>query len=223
MMLTRLVALPVKRPSAALLFVQILSILLYPLMQDTAVERAAFRVIGLLVLAAALYVVKRGPWLTGFAVLLALPVVVLSIWLAFDFDLRRQAIMAALSAVFYFYATGSLIAYMLEDEFASADELFAAGATFTLLAWAFAYVYLVCQFLLPGSFGAVAGSLDPRTWIELLFVSFTTLSGVGLSDIVPVLPMARALVMIEEFSGVMYLALVVSRLIALSVTTRRVR
>ena len=53
--------------------------------------------------------------------------------------------MAALEAMFYFYAAGSLIAYMLEDEFASADELFAAGATFTLLAWAFAYVYVVCQ------------------------------------------------------------------------------
>jgi hypothetical protein len=38
--------------------------------------------------------------------------------------------------------------------------------------------------------------------------------------LVPLLPMARALVMIEEFSGVMYLALVMSRLIALSVTKR---
>jgi hypothetical protein len=36
-------------------------------------------------------------------------------------------------------------------------------------------------------------------------------------------PMARGLVMIEEFSGVMYLALVVSRLNALSVTTRATR
>ena len=143
--------------------------------------------------------------------MLALPVIVLSIWLAFDFDPRRQAIVGGLSAVFYFYAAGSLIAYMLEDEFATADELFAAGATFTLLAWAFAYVYLVCQFLLPGSFGALVGSSDPRTWFELLFLSFTTLTGVGLGDIVPLLPMARSLVMIEEFSGVMYLALVVSR------------
>ena len=222
-MITRLAAFPIKRPSATLLFVQILSILVYPLMEDTPVERGFFRVIGLLVLGVALYVVKRGPWLTRFAVMLALPVVVLSIWLAFDFDLRGQAIVAALSALFYFYATGSLIAYMLEDEFASADELFAAGATFTLLAWAFAYVYLVCQILLPGSFGALTGSGSPRTWMELLFLSFTTLSGVGLGDIVPLLPMARALVMIEEFSGVMYLALVVSRLIALSVTARTPR
>jgi hypothetical protein len=100
---------------------------------------------GLLVLGAALYVVKRGPWLTGFAVLLALPVVVLSIWLVFDFDPRRMVVMAALESAFYFYAAGSLIAYMLEDEFATVDELFAAGATFTLLAWAFAYLFVVCH------------------------------------------------------------------------------
>jgi hypothetical protein len=222
-MTTRLVTLPVKHPSAVLLFVQILGILLYPLMGDTSAERALFGVIGLLVLGAALYVVKRGPWLTGFAVMLALPVVGLSLWLAFQFDPRRMVIMAALEALFYFYATGSLIAYMLEDEFATVDELFAAGATFTLLAWAFAYVFVVCQAILPGSFGALTGSADQRTWMELLFLSFTTLSGVGLGDIVPLLPMARALVMIEEFSGVMYLAVVVSRLIALSVKTRTAR
>ena len=221
-MTTRLAALPVKHPSAALLFVQILGILLYPLMADTSAERAVFRIISLVVLGAALYVVKRGPWLTGLAVVLALPVVVLSIWLAFEFDPRKMVIVAALQTVFYFYAGGSLIAYMLEDEFASLDELFAAGATFTLLAWAFANLYVVCQAALPGTFGALTGP-GPRTWMELLFLSFTTLSGVGLGDIVPLLPMARALVMIEEFTGVMYLALVVSRLIALSVTTRTAR
>jgi hypothetical protein len=201
---TQLAMLPVKHPCAVLLFVQILGILLYPLMEDTSAERALFGMFSLLVLGTALYVVKRGPWLTAFAIVLALPVAVLSIWLAFEFDPHRLLILAAFEAMFYFYAAGSLIAYMLEDEFATIDELFAAGATFTLLAWAFAYLYVVCQGLLPGSFGA--GADDPRTWIELLFLSFTTLSGVGLGDIIPILPMARALVMIEQFAGVMYIA-----------------
>src|SRR5262252_4355494 len=177
-MITRLAALPAKHPSAALLFVQILGILVYPLMEDTSAERSLFGVIGLLVLGAALYVVKRGPWLTGLAIMLAVPVVGLSIWLAFHFDPRRMIVMAVLEAVFYFYATGSLIAYMLEDEFATVDELFAAGATFTLLAWAFAFVYVVCQALVPGSFSAIERPGSPRTWMELLFLSFTTFSGV---------------------------------------------
>ena len=222
-MTTRLLSFPVRHPSAALLFVQILSVLLYPLMEDTPAERALFGALGLLVLGAALYVVKRGPWLTAFALVLALPVVVLSVWQVFTFDARVMVIMAVLEALFYFYAAGSLIAYMLEDEFATVDELFAAGATFTLLAWAFAYVFVVCQAIQPGSFGAFENSAAPRTWMELLFLSFTTLSSVGLGDIIPIRPMARALVMIEEFAGVMYIALVVSRLIGLSVTTRKTR
>jgi hypothetical protein len=56
--------------------------------------------------------------------------------------------------------------------------------------------------------------------MELLFLSFTILSSVGLADIVPLAPMARAVVMLEEFVGVMYMALVVSRLIGLTVAAR---
>ena len=37
------------------------------------------------------------------------------------------------------------------------DELFAAGATFTLLAWAFAFAFAVCQQWYPGSFQGTGG------------------------------------------------------------------
>lgn len=59
-----------------------------------------------------------------------------------------------------------------------------------------------------------------RTWTELLFLSFTTLSGVGLGDILPLSPQARVLVMLEEFAGVAYIAVIVSRLIGLTVRDR---
>jgi hypothetical protein len=106
---------------------------------------------------------------------------------------------------------------MLGDYHVTADELLAAGATFTLLAWGFAFAYSVCQTLAPGSFNAAVDPGSARSWMELLFLSFTTLSGVGLGDIVPVSPSARALVMLEQFSGVMYIAVVVSRLIGLTI------
>lgn len=212
-----------KHPSAGLVLVQCVGLLLYPWMESSARGRALFGAFGLVVLGVALYVVRRTPALNWLATLLAVPVVALALLQLFWPDARLVVTTAALEAVFYFYATGSLIAYMLADDTATTDELFAAGATFTLLAWAFAYTYIVCQALLPGSFTAPNDPLGPRTWMELLFLSFTTLSGVGLGDIVPLLPMARALVMIEEFSGVMYLALVVSRLIALTVMTRSAR
>ena len=81
-----------------------------------------------------------------------------------------------LEAALYFYTAGSLIAYMMQDHRVTADELFAAGATFTLIAWGFAYVYLVCQTWYPGSFVGGTHSGQPRTFIEFLFLSFYCLS-----------------------------------------------
>ena len=56
--------------------------------------------------------------------------------------------------------------------------------------------------------------------MELLFLSFTTLSSTGLGDVVPVKPFARRLVMIEQLAGLAYVAMVVSRLVGLMVLSR---
>lgn len=210
-----------RNPSAGLLFVQLLGVVLYPLMDSSARGRALFGVFGLLVLGIAVWVVRRSPWLTWVGVTLALPVVVLSIMRVIAPRPELMIATSALEAVFYFYAAGSLIAYMLQDWKVMADELFAAGATFTLLAWAFAYTFVVCQGLQPGSFGYSADGGALRSWTELLYCSVAVLSSVGLSDIMPVTPMARALVMLESFTGIMYIALVVSRLITLTGNARR--
>jgi hypothetical protein len=125
---------------------------------------------------------------------------------------------AALEALFYFYAAGCLIAYMLADRRATTDEMFAAGATFTLLAWAFTYLFVLCQVLQPGCFAAAVNPADPRSWTELLFLSFALMSSTGIGDVIPITVHARALASLEMFVGVMYIALVVSRLIGLSVS-----
>lgn len=203
-----------EHPSASLLVIQLAGVLLYPLLEDLAHSRALFNVFGLLVLGLALRMVRRSPAATWVAVLLASGVAALLGMQAVTPATWVPMLISALEAAFYFYAAGSLIAYMMEDQHASADELFCAGATFTLLAWAFAHAFALCQALVPGSFGPEA---VPRTWMELLFLAFTTLSGVGLGDIVPLTPMGRALVMLGEFTGVMYIAVVVSRLIAMTI------
>jgi hypothetical protein len=48
-------------------------------------------------------------------------------------------------------------------------------------------------------------------------LSFTTLSAVGVGDILPITSAARVLVMFEQFIGVAYIAVVVSRLIGLTI------
>ena len=204
-----------EHPSAGLLVVQLSGLLLYPWMERSAQGRALFGAFGLLVLGLALRVVRRSPWLTWVAALLAMPVIVMALISLVAPRAEIGVAIAAFEAAVYFYAAGSLIAYMLQDWDTTTDELFAAGATFTLLAWAFAYVYVVQQALSPGSFSAAQDPLASRSWMELLYLSVIVLSSVGLSDVAPVSPMARGIVMLEAFTGVMYMALVVSRLIGL--------
>ena len=109
---------------------------------------------------------------------------------------------------------------MLADHEVTRDELFAVGATFTLVAWGFAHTYVVWQAIEPRSFIAALDPQGDRSWMELLFLSFTTLTSTGLSDIVPVQDFARSLVMIEQLAGLAYIAIVVSRLVALTVPRR---
>lgn len=210
-----------RTPSAILLFVQLAGIVLYPWMEKSPIGRVFLTSFGLVVLGVALRVVRKSPQATWLGFLLAILVVLLFGVSVFAPHPALPVATATLEAAFYFYAATGLITYMMQDYVATADELFAAGATFTLLVWAFAYVYVVCQAIAPGSFSAPVNPDGQRTWMELLFLSVAVLSGVGLSDILPVTPFARALVMLEAFSGVMYIAVVVSRLVALTVLAGR--
>ena len=209
-----------RTPSAGLLLVQLSGILLYPWMETSIRGRAVFGAFGLLILGVALRVVRRSPWLTWLALVLAVLIVTLTVVHTIAPHPALPIAIPMVASVFYFYAAGSLIAYMLQDWEATTDELFAAGATFTLLAWAFAHAYMACEAILPGSFSAPTNPQGPRSWMELLFLSISVLSSVGLSDILPVTAMGRALVMLESFAGVMYMALVVSRLISLTMLGR---
>lgn len=204
-----------RHPSAFLLAAQLLSLLVHPLMDQSLAGRWLFGAVALVVVPLALWVVGRSPLVNWIAWLLAVPAILLTLAGVASGQQDLLVASALLEACLYFYAAGGLIVYMLRDHHVSNDELFAAGATFTLLAWGFAYAYYVCQAWYPGSFTGFEPD-RPRRWLELLFLSFTTLSGVGLGDVLPVGPQARGLVMLEMLTGVGYLAMVVSRLIGLA-------
>ena len=194
--------------------------LLYPFMESSDAGRALFSVFGIAILALVILAVKSSPAWTWFVLVLGVPASVLLLIQAVTGDDALLPYSSALEAILYFYAAGALMAYMLADHEITRDELFAVGATFTLVAWAFAYSYTVCQAIEPESFTAAIDPQGERTWMELLFLSFTTLSSTGLSDVVPVKAFARSLVMIEQVAGVAYVAMVVSRLVGLMVMRR---
>lgn len=210
-----------RHPSAVLLLVQLLGMLLYPFIESTEAGRIVFNVFGIVVLGITTSMVRRTPGLAWISTGIAVPAIVL---LAAQLIFHLPQLLpwsAAIEALFYFYAAGSLIAYMLGDRHATTDELFAAGATFTLLAWGFTYLFILTQTLQPGSFAAAVNSADPRTWTELMYLSFALLSSTGIGDVIPLTAHARALASIEMFVGLMYLAAVVARLIGLTLQSNK--
>jgi len=73
-----------------------------------------------------------------------------------------------------------------------------------------------------GSF-ATANPTTPGqiSWVEFVYFSMTTLTTTGYGDMSPASDGARAMVMLEQFVGVMYVALVISRLAGFSGRGRR--
>jgi hypothetical protein len=210
-----------RHPSAVLLIVQLIGLLLYPFAESTRFGGHALAVFGMVVLFVTVRMVRGTPWLTWISVGLAIPTTVLLVLQAIA-DMPPLVIWSsALEAVFYFYAAGSLIAYMLADRKATLDELFAIGATFTLLVWAFTHLFMVVQALQPGCFLAAVNSQQARSWSELMYLSFALLSSTGIGDVIPVTVHARAVASVAMFAGVMYLAMVVSRLIGLTLQPRQ--
>jgi hypothetical protein len=206
-----------QHPSAVLLAVQFAFVLAYPYLADNAVSRAVAGVAQMGVVLTAVWAVRRTPALTWVAVTLGLPATVFTVLEALSPSTDWIVFVSALfHAPFYFFVSYAMIRYLFHDTRVTRDELFATAAAFTVVAWGFAYVYSATQVALPGSFiGATDG--QNRAWFELLFLSFSVLTSVGLSDVVPVLPHARSFAMVEMVAGVLYIALVVARLVALTI------
>lgn len=203
-------------PSAFLLVGQLLLLILYGVFDGLQSQRALISAFGVVILMLVVWVVNRSPTVNWIAWALAVPSFILSLLAAVFPGENLLAWAAVLEAALYVYGAISLIAYMMNDYEVTTDELFAAGATFTLIAWAFAYLYLACQVWVPGSFVSSLKPGQDMTFVELLFMSFTNLSATGLSDIVPATTWARVLAMLEQFFGVGYVAMVVSRLVGLT-------
>ncbi|XVX18929.1 ion channel [Actinomycetota bacterium] len=210
-------------PSAVLLGAQLLAVVVYPFLEGNEVGQLVLSLFGLVVLALAVWLVRSTPATTWVSWLLGLPVLLLTVAAFLWPDNEALALASAvLHSAFYFYTAYAIIRYLFTDTHVTADDMFGVGAAFTVLAWAFAFLYTATQILWPGSFIAYDTEAATRSWTELLFLSFTTLTSTGLSDVVPVLPNARSFVMIEEVAGMLYVAMVVARMVGLTINRGRV-
>jgi hypothetical protein len=206
-----------RQPNAWLLFALLALVALFPFLEHDRAGRAAIAVFDLVILVLALRAARSTGPEARIGYVLALPAMGLHIVAAYWGGDRLIMASFGAQAAFHAFVVVCLLRYILRDEVMTLDELFAAAALYVLMAFVFAYLYALVERFAPGSF-FVNPAANPDglvTWWELLYFSFTCLTSVGFGDITPVNDHARSLVMIQQTMGVLYIALIISRLVAM--------
>jgi voltage-gated potassium channel Kch len=104
---------------------------------------------------------------------------------------------------------------------ADSEHLYAALSAYLLAGFFFGIVATTLDRVAPGSYveGNSAGGSGLST-IDAIYFSFVTLATLGYGDIVPKSDLARGLAVVEAIAGQLYIAVLVARLVAVSVSKK---
>jgi hypothetical protein len=208
-------------PNAWLLLALVVQVLSYPFLDYYQGGRVAIAGFDLAILALALRASRAGGHETSLGYVLAVPAMALAVADVLGKSAGVYAASLIAQALFHAFVVACLLRYMLRDEIMTRDELFAAAGLYVLMAFVFAYLYALIEHWQPGAFviNDANNTKGLTRWWDLLYFSFTCLTSVGFGEITPANDHARSLVMIQQMIGVLYFALVISRLVTLQ--TRR--
>lgn len=211
-------------PNLFLLLALISQVVLYPLLQTQAHGKAALAAVDWVILVLALRAARASGAQSRLGYVLLVPAMALNAVVAFWPGPVLLILSFVFQAAFHAFVIVCLLRYILLDDDMTLDELYAAASLYVLMAFAFSFVLAGVEQLSPGSFYInPANNPDGQVgWWDLVYFSFTCLTSVGFGEITPVSDFARSVVMVEQMSGVLFLAIVISRLISLHGARRRV-
>jgi hypothetical protein len=99
-----------------------------------------------------------------------------------------------------------------------------AIAAYLLFAFAWAFAYKLVLLADPDAFSfANAGMHSERPIVRMFYYSAITLTTVGYGDVTPVNPVAQALAVLEGFTGQLFPAITLARLVAMEMYHRQQR
>jgi hypothetical protein len=121
---------------------------------------------------------------------------------------------AVVVLLFFLGVMVALLRYVMDTSRVTADKLFGAVSLYILVAFSFAIAYALLE-----GFGhrhfAFSEADNPAArldWSDFLYFSFTVLTSTGFGEITPASRLARSFVIIQQVTGVMYVAFLIARL-----------
>ncbi len=131
----------------------------------------------------------------------------------FDFPGRLLATIL----IFVLFIIIQLIFFILRAARVNSEVMCAGLAAYLLLGLLWSFAYILVAWVVPDAFffdGRIEAAQDMTSFTSVYF-SFITLTTVGYGDITPVANVARMLAAAEAMTGTIYMAVFISRLVAL--------
>lgn len=189
-----------------LLFVSI------PFLEATPAGRVTLNIATLAVLIVASTAVSGSGGSTLITSLLALPTAAFLFLAVLYGRADLQLWSQAFGAAFFFAVSTYLLSYTFRRDVLTMDKLYGAAAAFLLLGVLWSYLYYIVLAFYPGALtinGQPLGNPLPST---LIYFSYATLTATGMSDVMPLHPVARILCAMEMITGVLFIAVLIARL-----------
>jgi voltage-gated potassium channel len=151
------------------------------------------------------------------ALLLAIPAIAGRWMNHFWPDLVSPIVFLIAALVLTAFVVANLLRFVLHAPFVNVEVLCASISAYLMLGLMWTLAYWLVDQLTPGgafSFNTNAGTRSMNGFNGFYF-SFITLSTVGYGDITPVSKVARMLAAMEAMTGLLYVAVLIARLVAL--------
>ncbi len=110
----------------------------------------------------------------------------------------------------------AILRFIFESPEVTLDTIFAAVVAYLMIAFIFAQAYMLLHSLQPQSFNLSAPVTSTSYHIfedNMVYYSLIVITTVGIGDIAPITPVARALTAIEAMTGQFFVAILVAWLV----------
>jgi hypothetical protein len=190
----------------------------YPFLESTGLGGRYVGFFIIIILIASVHSLSRDRRFFYIALVLAFPALVAQVS---HIGTGKQVLFERLAQVttllFFGYVTATVLALVLERGKVTTDRLCGAASVYLLMGLTWAVAYSLLHSVDPGAFTGIlqldeAGRPAPSNYFYYSFVTLTTL---GYGEIQPVSARARSLSTLESVCGVLYIAILISRLVAM--------
>ena len=197
---------------------------LYPFARTEVVGIGVIDVLGTAIFVATIYAVSRRRRDLIIAIALAGPGLAAN-WATYLFPSVRLAMFGhACYAAFFAMTAAAILAAVFRTRRTTLDTLMGGVCAYFLLGMIWSYVFCLLELWHAGSFASAIGPVALQAGgpglsdeSDLIYFSFCTLTTLGYGDIVAVARPARSMAALEAVIGQLYLAVLLTRLVALHI------